>query len=231
MPSFDETLAALAKLQKIEAGLVRDRKDNLADAALSKAFRDERDAALLQEIERVRREKRARLDELLRYPPFHDRHFSKLGSFHGSPGFSFEKSVFIMTKFPEGNSPMDTQLARVIDSVRVAITESGHVPRVASDAHFHPLLWDNVELYLLGSHRAVAVLESKYKPELNPNVAMEWGWMRGMGREILPLVEADFAYRRADWGGLIEHRFTWDDPDASIRSAVRSWLSRPAGSG
>jgi hypothetical protein len=53
---------------------------------------------------------------------------------------------------------------------------------------------------------------------------MEWGWMRGMGRDILPLVEKDFAYQRADWGGLIESRFEWDNPEASIRAAITAWL-------
>jgi hypothetical protein len=130
-----------------------------------------------------------------------------------------------MTKFPEGTAPLDAQLQAVIDAVKAAVQQCGHVPRLASDATFHPLLWDNVELYLLGSRRAVAILESKYKPELNPNVAMEWGWMRGMGRDILPLVENDFAYQRADWGGLVEHRFAWADPVVSIGNAVKAWLT------
>jgi hypothetical protein len=186
MPDLDETLAVLAKLLKLELRLERDRRENLEDATLPKAFRDERDAGLIQQVESVRREKRQRLHELVRYPPFHDRHFSKLGLFHDNAGRSYEKSVFIMTKFPEGNSPLDAQLRGVIDAVKAAVTACGHVPRLASDFTFHPLLWDNVELYLLGSSRGIAILESKYKPELNPNVAMEWGWMRGMGREILP---------------------------------------------
>jgi hypothetical protein len=226
MPSVDDTLAALAKLLRLEASLERDRRENLNEATLPKAFRDERDALLLQQIESVRREKRLRLDELVRYPPFHDRHFSKLEQFHKAANCSFDKSVFIMTKFPEGSSALDQQLQKVIDAVRAAVTAAGYVPRVASDPPpFHALLWDNVELFLLGSSRAVAILESKYKPELNPNVAMEWGWMRGMGRSILPLVENEFTYQRADWGGLLESRFAWDNPDTDINKAVTTWLS------
>jgi hypothetical protein len=179
----------------------------------------------VQQLESVRREKRSRLDELVRYPPYHDRHFAKLGLFHDSATRTFDRSVFVMTKFPEGATPLDQQLQAVIDAVRAAITEAGYEPRLASDVSFHPLLWDNVELYLLGSRRAVAILESKYRPELNPNVAMEWGWMRGMGRDILPLVETDFAYQRADWGGLIEHRFDWNAPAVQVRNAVAAWLT------
>lgn len=224
MPDLDKTLAALAELVKRELRLERERRRNNEDATQSKAFRDEQDARLQEQVQSVQRQTRLRLDELVRYPPFHDRHFNKLEQFHDNAGRSFEKSVFIMTKFPEGNSPLDVQLRGVIDAVKAAVTACGHVPRLASDFTFHPLLWDNVELYLLGSSRGIALLESKYKPELNPNVAMEWGWMRGMGRQILPLVEDAFEYRRADWGGLIEHRFAWDNPAASIPATVRTWL-------
>jgi hypothetical protein len=228
MPNFEQTLAVLGKLVELETRYELERRENLTEATLPKAFRDERDALLAQQIERVRREKLRGLDELVRYPPFHGRHFDKLADYYRCASCSFEKSVFIMTKFPESGTAADQQLQKIIEAVRGAVTECGHVPRLASDAIFHSQLWDNVELYLLGSSRGIAILESKYKPELNPNVAMEWGWMRGMGRDILPLVEQDFAYRRADWGGLIEHKFEWDKPD-SVCEAVRRWLRGAAG--
>ena len=41
--------------------------------------------------------------------------------------------------------------------------------------------------------------EDVYQPELNPNLAVEWGWMRGMGKRVLYLQEQGFQYRRADW--------------------------------
>lgn len=225
MPTFEQTLEEMARLLKREGSTERAKEKNLRDAEKSKAFRDEYDASLSKELERIRREKEIRLDELVRYPPFHDRHFSKLEQFHNAAKASFEKCVFIMTKFPEGATAEDVQLNKIIASVQDSVVESGYVPRIASELPpFHSLLWDNVELYLLGSSRGIAILESKYKPELNPNVAMEWGWMRGMGRQILPLVEKDFGYKRADWGGLLESTFEWDNPEASVKKAVKDWL-------
>src|SRR5215217_3976442 len=109
MPSFDETLLVLSRLVTLEAKTEEDRRENIQDATMSKAFRDERDATLVQQLESVRREKRARLSELIRYPPFHDRHFSKLSQFHDTVGRGFDKSVFIMTKFPEGTSAKDEE--------------------------------------------------------------------------------------------------------------------------
>lgn len=187
MPTFERTLEEIAKLLRREASTERAREKNLRDADKSKAYRDENDALLAKELERIRAEKQGQLDELVRYPPFHDRHFSLLNNFHAPAKGSFEQCVFIMTKFPEGNTAEDLQLQKIISAVEDSITDCGYVPRIASEnPPYHPLLWDNVELYLLGSSRGIAILESKYKPELNPNVAMEWGWMRGMGRKILP---------------------------------------------
>jgi hypothetical protein len=225
MPDLEGTLAALNSLVRREAALERERRKLLEDATQSKAFRDESDAHILKQAESIRREKVRWLSELTRYPPFHDRHFGHLATFHANGSKSFEKSVFVMTKYPDPGAPLNGELMAVIQAVRDAITASGYIPRLASEASFHPILWDNVELYLLGCSRAVAVLESIYKPELNPNVAMEWGWMRGMGRDILPLVEQTFGYQRADWGGLIEHRFDWKDPTPGISTAVASWLA------
>jgi hypothetical protein len=226
MPTTEQTLDEILKLLKLELETEQDRQNNINNVKKTKAFRDEFDALLAKELDRIRAAKQRQLDELMRYPPFHDRHFAKLGPFHNANSGSFEKCVFIMTKFPEGNTAEDQQLKKVIDSVKAAISQSGFVPRIASEKPpYHALLWDNVELYLLGSSRGVAILESKYKPELNPNVAMEWGWMRGMGRQILPLVEKDFGYRRADWGGLIESTFDWTDPEDTVKTAVTDWLS------
>lgn len=45
-----------------------------------------------------------------------------------------------------------------------------------------------------------------------------------MGRNVLYLIEQTFDRKRADWGGLIEHSFAWDDPEQDVEQAVHSWL-------
>ena len=70
----------------------------------------------------------------------------------------------------------------------------------------------------------IAIVEDKYIPELNPNVAIEWGWMTGMGREVLYLREQGFGHERADWTGLINYTFDWKDPRQGIESAVNKFL-------
>ncbi len=164
-----------------------------------------------------------KLRELVCFPPHHSRHQSRLDGFHVKA--KYEQSIFIMTKFPDGDTQLDKQLTAVINAVSKAITECGFSARIASQSDLHPFIWDNVELYLLGCCKAVAIVEDRYKPELNPNVAMEWGWMRGMGRDVLFLVENKFNHHRADWAGLLEHRFSWEKPNAGIDLAIKKWLT------
>jgi hypothetical protein len=163
------------------------------------------------------------IQDFLSFPPHHSRHFSNLVPFYA--GKSYEDLVFIMTKFPEGESQADAELTRVINTVSKAIEKRGYESRTASGpSEYYPLLWDNVELHLLGCSKGVAIVEDRYRPELNPNVAMEWGWMRGMGKDILFLVENGFNRLRADWSGLIQHRFSWEAPENGIEQAINNWL-------
>jgi hypothetical protein len=84
---------------------------------------------------------------------------------------------------------------------------------------------------LVGCQRGVAIIEDKYLPELNPNVAMEWGWMKGMGRDVLFLREEDFKHERADWKGLVDYTFTWADPAPGVNAALDKFSGKSSKSG
>lgn len=77
--------------------------------------------------------------------------------------------------------------------------------------------------------RGIAIVEDRYAPEMNPNVAMEWGWMRGMGRRVLYLRERKFRHRRADWEGLLTEEFDWDDPAPGIGAALDRFMPEFSG--
>ena len=229
MPSFDETLVALAKLLRLESKAERDRRENLEDATMSKAFRDERDAALLQQLESMRREKRHRLDNLVRYPPFHDRHFSKLNQFHDTASRGYEKSVFIMTKFPEGTSAMDLQLEKVIAAMK-GLSLSAGAYRVS-----HPM---RLSIRCFGTTSsstcsAPGVPLPSSRASTSPNSTRTWQWSGdGCGGWVgssSPLSRrSSNVPARMTRGGLIEQPFEWDDPDALVRSAVKAWPSETA---
>jgi hypothetical protein len=165
----------------------------------------------------------ASFSELMALPPQHLRYEIKLGQFRREA--SFEKSVFIMTKFPEGESQRARELSTVIKTVQRSIKAAGFVPRIASERMYFDDVWSNVELYLLGCRYGVAIVEGRYKRELNPNVAMEWGWMRGLGKDVLFLVEKEaHKYVRADWSGLMRQEFSWREPQQTIPHYVTAWL-------
>jgi hypothetical protein len=81
------------------------------NSPLNPAMKDERDQDFRSDIERQRQ--RLRLIKLLReiieFPPQHIRHEHFLPQFHGVA--SFDKSVFVMTKFPDPKklSSVDTR--------------------------------------------------------------------------------------------------------------------------
>lgn len=221
MPSIEETLIALQLYFKSVAGL-KEELNEVLQSALPKYQKDEMQAEVEARIDAYENRKTKALLELVKFPPQHLRHFPILADFHKAG--SYDKSVFIMTKFPEGDTPLDAELKRVIKAVQTAVTECGFTPRIASEKKYHPGLWDNVEVFLFGCERGIAIVEGKYKYELNPNVTMEWGWMRGMGKDVLYLVESTFDLARADLGGLLQDPFPWDAPEDAIRKSVRAWL-------
>src|SRR5688500_3622686 len=175
MPSIKTTLGALAELSRTREQLEAARSELRTMANLPAAMRDEHDTHFAQQIARIDEQKAETLRDLVRFPPQHDRHFDKLEKFFAKG--TYDKSVFIMTKYPvakpKAKKPTDEQLQAVIDAVRAAVIASSCIPRLASDGSAHGLLWDHIELYLLGCRRGIAIVEDKYRAELNPNVAME----------------------------------------------------------
>jgi hypothetical protein len=202
----------------------RVRLERMRNSGLSPAFEDELRGDLEARVAATERRIRRELLRFADFPTRHARHFERLPQFWTDG--SFERSVFIMTKFPDaGAGDRGAELQRVIDTVERAISDAGFIPRIAQFPHnYHPGLWDNVELYLLGCRQGVAIVEDRYLPELNPNVAMEWGWMRGMGKRVLFLHEQGFGHRRADLGDLLGEPFEWDDPEPRVTEVVTAWL-------
>jgi hypothetical protein len=225
MNDFNSTLellrqdfVALAQLEKL--------RHDFNNSPVGVAEKDERDKQFKKTIDDYRAGMERVLKKMLEYPPYLLRHDPYLAEFHNVA--PFDKSVFIMTKYPDdpnSNAQIDLELKAVIQAVCQAVEVCGYKARLATDKHYHGQLWDNVELYLLGCSRGIAIVEDKYKPELNPNIAMEWGWMRGTDRKVFYLVEKDFRKARADWSGLIEQKFDWADPGRDIAAPIRAWLT------
>jgi hypothetical protein len=227
MPTIKEAVLELEEyfkqIQGFEALKAQLRRESFRDEERYEARKRSYD----DEVRKCRREMETILKELDRMPERHHlRHWSKIQEFWQVG--KFEESVFIMTKYPDQkDGERATQLQKVIDIVSSGISARGFRPRMASDQVLQRWLWDNVELYLFGCARGVAIVEDRYLKELNPNVAMEWGWMTAMGRDVLFLREASFTHARADWKGLNEFTFDWTDPSAGVNAALDQFLRKP----
>lgn len=183
-----------------------------------------RTAMIQADIDSAREAILRELKGMLRYPPHHAGHKAQLDAFLKEG--PYEDSVFIMTKFPDakGDAKLNQELVAVISAVQDAVKARGYRPRLASENAYHPMLWPNVEIHLLGCARGVAIVEDRYQAEFNPNVALEWGWMRAMGKPVLFLVEEGFNHGRADSLGFLDDKFPWSAPTPAISAAVNRWL-------
>ena len=223
MPQIVETTVVLERLfEHIQSQ--QKRKEEAIAKRDSSDVEEMIVGAIEEHIQNLRSKIRTALESLVRFPPHHVQHFESLKSFwQKSP---CNKAVFIMTKFPDGESPeKDAELNRVITAVKAAVSACDYYPRIADeDGDEHAMLWSNVELYLLGCQQGIAIVEDRYRAELNPNVTLEWGWMRAMGRRVLYLVEESFDRARADLSGFIRHPFKWQEPEPRISEAVKNFL-------
>ena len=197
---------------------------------VSSDIQSDRLSELQESILRMNDKCKSLLRLLIEFPPRHIRHFQKLREFWKDG--NYDQSVFIMTKFPDenGDKTKNAELERVLNAITTAIEACDFTPRVARfPNNYHLGLWDNVELHMLGSSRGVAVVQDKYVDELNPNVMMEWGWMRGMGKGVFFLLEKDFRNKnfRADLGDLLSEEFAWNAPEKDVEKGIARFLRGP----
>jgi len=157
-------------------------------------------------------------------PPGHNKLIAPLEAFLADNSKLCEdyyKNVFIMTRFQPGNKTLEAIDKTLRDSLRLR----GLVGHRADD-RCYPTdrnLWDNVCTYMVGCKYGVAVLENILQDEFNPNVALEYGFMRALGKSTLLLKEKRMA-PRADILGTLWEEFDILDIEGTIKSAVNRWL-------
>jgi hypothetical protein len=138
-----------------------------------------------------------------------------------------------MMKFPDPAN-MEVWQLQCLEDIYVAVKDEldrhGLVARRADKKVYatSKRLWDNLCIYMLGCRYGVAILEDHVGDELNPNVALEYGFMKGLGREVVLLKERRFKHLRADLVGTIPKEFDIGADHAldrrSIQDAVSNWL-------
>lgn len=129
----------------------------------------------------------------------------------------YEKNVFLMTRFQRANETLE-KLDRLI---RETLTSAGLVGHRADDRCYTSdrNLWDNICTYMECCSRGIAILEDIMVEEFNPNVALEYGFMRGLRKPVLLLKERRF-HPRADILGTLWGEFDMLRLDQTVPIAV-----------
>jgi hypothetical protein len=144
---------------------------------------------------------------------------------------SYEKSVFVMMKFPDAqmNDPHRQLLNDIWRVISDVLGQRGLKARRADLKPYYDQLWENVCVHMFGSRYGMAILEDRVASELNPNVTLEYGFMKALNRTVGLFRSEDFRHDRADLTGKLSKSFSIDANDRlnepSLKSAVHDWLS------
>lgn len=132
------------------------------------------------------------------------------------------KNVFIMTRYVAGDRLLET----IDGELRTVLSRHGLVPLRADDKMYPTdrSLWDNVCVYMICCGLGVAILEDRLRDEFNPNIALEYGFMRALDKPVLLLADRGFRNLRADVIGTLRAEFDITDIEATLRDPVKGWL-------
>ena len=198
------------------------RADSAKDADIRKVI-DQIDEAIEAHIERQEK------ISALSLPAGYEHLASNILRFHESG--SFDQSVFVMMKFPDRRAmtPKQYKLLEDIWNTLVKILAShGLEARRADKKWYHDQLWENICVHMLDSRYGIAILEDRVADELNPNVALEYGFMKSLNRDVALFRDVNFRHDRADLTGKLSKPFEINNAgqlkSESLTAAVREWL-------
>jgi hypothetical protein len=162
---------------------------------------------------------------------------SIMGDFYIPPGYQFlaeecarfigdhsqyEKNIFIMTRLVTGN-----RLLEELDGELRSILRSYGLDPVRADDKMYMRdrnLWNNICVYMVCCRYGIAILEDRVTDEFNPNVAIEYGFMRALNKPTLLLADVGFRNLRADIIGTLREHFDITNIKGTVKEPVEKWL-------
>jgi nucleoside 2-deoxyribosyltransferase len=135
------------------------------------------------------------------------------------------KTILIMMKFSGENPEKNAKLENLFNAIKHEVDKYGlNVVRADQKKYASSnFLWDNVQVYLNGCNYGIAVMENLYSGKINPNVALEYGYMLAKGKKVLLLKEKAFKNIQADMLGQLWEEFELDKM-GSIQRAIKQWM-------
>jgi hypothetical protein len=110
----------------------------------------------------------------------------------------YESSVFVMMKFADPQ--MDESQRQLLNDIWRVVSDTLDQRRLkarrADLGTYHDRLWENVCVHMLGSRYGMAILEDHVAPEMDPNVTLEYGFMKALNRRAGLFRAEDFGHDR-----------------------------------
>jgi len=129
-----------------------------------------------------------------------------------------DRNVFVIMRYGEGNPYKALEKA-----VRETVERYGFTPHLARDRWFYDGLWENIEFYMRNSRYGIAVFERASPPDFNPNVAIELGYMLGMGKKCL-ILKDDTVPVFSDLLGRLFETFKPASVRFTVPPAIHQWM-------
>ena len=147
--------------------------------------------------------------------------------------FPYEKSVFIMMPFEED----DIRLTLITDTIKETLEEHGMDGWRADDPERRLMedVWDNIVVNMLSCKYGIAVFVDKKVLDrltdiqmsvFNANIALEVGFMKSRGLDILLLKDKQLEKLPTDIISKLYEEFGFNNPVRDVKKAVTEWIER-----
>ena len=138
----------------------------------------------------------------------------------------FDKNVFIAMRFRTSK-----QFLEIHSAVKAGLSKYG-LQGHRSDDKMYPSdgdLWTNICVYMMGCKYGVCIFEEIDDREFNPNVPLEYGFMRAMNRQTLLLKDDRMPRMPSDMTGKVHRTFDTYNITATIEETIKQWCERDLG--
>ncbi len=132
----------------------------------------------------------------------------------------FNRNVFVGMRFDDGH-----QFTELWNVIQATLKEFG-LTALRADMKTYPMdsdLWSNICVYMMGCRFGVFVFEEIDERSFNPNIPLEYGFMRAMSRQMLLLKDKRMPRLPTDVVGKIYKDFDTYNIKASVEARVRRW--------
>jgi len=138
----------------------------------------------------------------------------------------FGKNVFLAMRFRSTK-----QFLEIHEAVKSGLARHGLKGFRSDDKTYPPDgdLWNNICVYMMGSKFGVCIFVEIDDREFNPNVPLEYGFMRAMNRQVLLLKDIRMPKMPSDMTGKLYRNFDTYNITLTIHEQISQWAERDLG--